>query len=130
MTSFLPQPPGPLPGGPDRHELVDPRHRRETRQARWSLQAARWQAVALAQEIFGTGVESRLVGTPGRDGLQGLLHLAVPFRDLDEHRGREATFVRAAGADPVLSGVPLVFIFEPREWAASPAGYSGEGGAS
>lgn len=127
MTSFLPRSPGSIPGGPDPHELVDPRNRRETHQARWSLQAARWQAVSLAQEVFGASVESRLMGTPGREGFQGLLHLAVPFLDLDDHRDREATFVRAAGADPVLAGVPLVFVFELREEVVEGVVLSGKG---
>lgn len=127
MTAFLPQPPGFVPEGPDRHELVDPRNRRETHQARWSLQAARWQAVSLAQELFGPSVQSRLVGTPGREGFQGLLRLAVPFLDLDDHRDREATFVRAAGADPVLAGVPLIFVFEVGEEVVEGVVLSGKG---
>ncbi len=126
MSAFLPQSPGSSPGTPDLQEFVEPRDRRATHQARWSLQAARWQAVALAEEVFGEGVRSRLLGTPGREGFQGLLTLVVPFRDLEEHRDREGLFLSSAGADPVLAAVPLVFVFEadPETLApsTSPAG--------
>lgn len=114
MSAFLPTPPGGASSGPHRQELVEPRNRRHFDRARWSVQAARWQAVALAQEIFGGEVDSSMMGTPGREGFQAILSLGVPFVDLEQHREREGDFVRAAGADPVLCQVPLVFVFEPR----------------
>lgn len=122
MSAFLPQSPGSSPGSPDLQESVEPRDRRATHQARWSLQAARWQAVALAEEVFGEGVRSRLLGTPGREGFQGLLTLRVPFQDMQEHREREGLFLSAAGADPVLASVPLVFVFEADPETVAPTG--------
>ncbi len=42
---------------------------------------------------------------------RGLLVLGVPFRDIETHRVREARFMAAAHADPILSQVPLVYVF-------------------
>ena len=44
---------------------------------------------------------------------RGLLVLSVPFEDLERHRELEARFLAAAGADPVLTQVPLVYVFGP-----------------
>lgn len=111
MTPILPRRPSMDPGGPASHGLVDPRLDRELHRARWAAQAARWRALELARLAFGAGVELRLEGSPGRPGLQGLLHLDVPFRDLDDHRARESLFLSWVGRDDVLRAVPLLFVF-------------------
>jgi hypothetical protein len=51
------------------------------------------------------------VGAGGR--LRGLLHFEVPFSDVDAHRAGEERFMPAVDVDPLLSRVPLVFVFAP-----------------
>lgn len=111
MGFLIPRPPGDEPDGPHPHTLVDPRIQEESWGGRWSREAARWKAVALAEAVFGKGVESDLAATPGRDSFRGFLHLRVPFRDPDDHFHRERVFVWAASMDPVLREVPLLFVF-------------------
>lgn len=111
MTPLIPHRPSPDPGGAAPHGMLDPRLDREIERARWAAQAARWRALELARLAFGPEVMARLEGTPGRPGLQGLLHLEVPFLDLDDHRAREATFLQWVRADEVLRMVPLLFVF-------------------
>jgi hypothetical protein len=41
--------------------------------------------------------------------------LRVPFDSLEAHRAREEQFMDAAALDPVLSEVPLVYVFGPDE---------------
>jgi hypothetical protein len=37
----------------------------------------------------------------------------VPFADLDQHREREARFMAAVAADPVLAHIRLVYVVGP-----------------
>ena len=47
------------------------------------------------------------------DPSHGLLHLEVPFEDLETHRAVEAIFPSSAAVDPTLSRVTLVFVLSP-----------------
>jgi hypothetical protein len=89
--------------------------RRETipGRTRWERRAGQWRAVDLAREVFGEGAAGRLEGFPPRGGFKGLVHLEVPFRDMEDHRAREDLFLALASSDPVLERVPLVFVFAP-----------------
>lgn len=100
---------------PQRHEHVDPLLDVEERRRRWEVRAAHWRAHALAEEVFGSAVRTRLEGLRTGGELRGLLRLEVGFRDLDEHRRAEARFLSAAGGDPLLSTVPLLYVVGPRE---------------
>src|SRR5690606_132988 len=93
--------------------FVDPTLDRVRAQRRWGPRAAQWRARALGEVVFGGDVEARLAGQGG-GAFRGLLHLDVPFEDLDRHREREALFLAAAGRDPVLAGVPFVYVFGAR----------------
>ena len=112
-----------LPIGDD-HEcwvsLVDPTVEWVPERARWEARAAQWRARALAEAVFGSGVEARLSGIAAAGWWRGLLHLDVPFRALPEHREREARFLAAAARDAVLARVPLLFVFGPSRPAGRP----------
>jgi hypothetical protein len=96
-----------LPPGA-RGGLPEPEHPRlqerplsdRERRARWEVRAAQWRARALA--------EARAGGA-----LRGLLRLQVPFDDIHRHREREASFLAAVEADPVLASVRLVYVIGP-----------------
>jgi len=120
MTPFFPHRVGSLPDGPAPHGLVDHRLDRQAYRARWSTQAARWRAVELVRLVFGPAARVRLEGSPGRPGLQGLLHIEVPFEGLDDHREREAFFLTSVAADEVLQAVPLLFVFRVASLHAGP----------
>jgi hypothetical protein len=84
---------------------------------RWERRSGQWRALALARYVFGAEASARLDGFPPRGGFRGLLHLEVPFLDLEDHREKETLFLAMASADPVLEQVPLVYVFEPvAEW--------------
>lgn len=89
------------------------RQERIPERTRWERRAGQWRAVALAREVFGESAMGRLDGFPSRGGFGGLLHLEVPFRDLDDHRQREDLFLLMSSRDPVLRRCPLVFVFQP-----------------
>lgn len=60
--------------------------------------------------------EERDDNAPAHASFRGLLHLEVPFDgggsiDLERHRERESAFSHAAGLDPVLRRIPLVYVF-------------------
>jgi len=89
----------------------------------WRVRAAEYQARALAELVFGDDVPTHLTGgpaalVPGAEGdaggFQGMVSLDVPFVDLDVHRHRERLFRAWAARDPLLSRLPLVFVFRPR----------------
>lgn len=86
----------------------------EERVARWEVRAAQYRAHELALESFGAPVRMHLMGMRTRGAMRGLLEMGVPFRDLPGHRAREARFMAAVGADPILSRVPLVYVLGPR----------------
>ncbi len=100
---------------PPRQEHVDPLLDVEERRRRWEVRAAHWRAHALAEEVFGAGVRTSLEGLRTGGDLRGLLRLEVGFRTLDAHRRAEARFLSAAGGDPLLSTVPLLYVVGPRE---------------
>jgi hypothetical protein len=85
----------------------------EDRQRRWEVRAAHWRAHALAQEIFRGEVRTHLMGMRTAGKFRGLLRMEVPFRDLEGHREAEARFLAAAGGDPLLEAVPLLFVVGP-----------------
>jgi hypothetical protein len=105
------------PGGqtpePEATQHIDPFLARRVETRPWELRSAQWRAWVLAEMTFGEKVAVSLVGRPGYKNFRGLLYLRVPFRDLDDHTARQSLFLSWAGIDPVLSRVPLVFVFEP-----------------
>ena len=111
---FQPRWGGSLPE-PEPTEHLDPFLARRVESRPWELRSAQWRAWDLAEAAFGTEVSVSLVGRPGHQNFRGLLYLSVPFRDLDDHRWRESLVLSWAGQDPVLTRVPLVFVFEPSQ---------------
>jgi hypothetical protein len=113
LDEFWPQTPdGPVhDADPTGH--LDPLLEWRVEQRPWEVRAAQWRARALAEVAFGEGVGVSLTGRVGYQAFRGLLTLTVPFRDLPNHRAREAVFLSWAGQDEVLARVPLIFVFEP-----------------
>ena len=85
----------------------------EERRAYGVADGVRWRAGALAEAIFGHGVVPRLRYARGAAGFHALVELVVPFRDLEEHRDREALFAAEAGRDEILSRSPALFVLTP-----------------
>jgi hypothetical protein len=113
MSSLVPRGPrGPDGEAQHPHLLQGARDQAEV-QERWAVRAAQWRARELAESVFGDGVEARLRGLRTRGPARGLLTLGVPFADLATHRSREARFMAAASDDPILSRVPLIYVFGP-----------------
>lgn len=83
------------------------------RRGRWEVRAAQWRARELAEVVFGRVASVALHGLRAEGPLRGLLHLEVPFGDLERHLDREARFLAAAEADPILAQVRLVYVFGP-----------------
>jgi len=113
VTAFLP---GAARGSATEAEhprLIERTLDREERRARWAVRAAQWRARELAELVFGPVSEGSVRAFRPSGAVRGLMVLRVPFDDLDRHREREARFMAAAGSDPVLSEVPLVFVFGP-----------------
>ena len=100
---------------PEKREQLDRVLDMEERRHRWEVRAAHWRAHALAEEVFEGPVETSLVGSRATGSLRGLLRLEVGFRDLADHRDAEARFLAAAGGDPLLSTVPLLYVVGPLE---------------
>lgn len=92
-----------LPGVPNQAERL----------ARWEVRAAQWRALDLAEQAFGPGVRTSLLGVRPSGAIRGLVQLQVPFRSLAEHRDREAHFLGMVGVDPVMARVPLLFVVGP-----------------
>jgi hypothetical protein len=113
MSAFLPEQGRGVPTDPDHPQLVARTLDREERQSRWAVRAAQWRARELAEIVFGGIAESSLRGVRSEGAARGLLVLRVPFEDLASHQAREARFMAAAEADPVLGQVPLVYVFGP-----------------
>ena len=84
------------------------------RRARWQVRAAQWRAREIAEAVFGEVAASSLLNLRPTGALRGLLALEVPFESLDAHRERESTFLAAVETDPILTRVPLVYVFAPR----------------
>ena len=113
MSGVLPRKAGGVADEVEHPRLIQGDLDRAEAQARWAVRAAQWRARELAEAVFGEGVEARLRGLRTAGPARGLLTLAVPFADLDTHRTQEARFMAAAHDDPVLSRVPLVYVFGP-----------------
>ncbi len=113
MSSFLPEGVRGVLPEPDYPRLQQRPLTDTERRARWEVRAAQWRARELAEVVFGRVGESSLLGAPPGGPLRGLLRLGVPFADLGDHREREARFLAAAAADPVLARVPLVYVLGP-----------------
>ena len=111
MSGFVPVRPQPSPEGAPPTTLVDRRLEVEWAERRWSARAAQWRAMALAAAVFGEGVSARLPGDLLDGPFRALLHLDVPFDGIERHRELEARFTAAAGVDPVLARVPMVYVF-------------------
>jgi hypothetical protein len=92
---------------------LDPLLSRRLEGRRWELRAAQWRAWELAEAVFGSRVRLGLKKGNGPGTFRGLITLFVPFRSLEDHRGREELFLSWAGADPVLARVPFIYVFEP-----------------
>lgn len=110
-----------LPQRPEGHEAPEPPETslqqvltEEERAARWEVRAAQYRAHELAQETFGGPVRTHLLGMRTRGAMRGLLEMGVPFSDLAAYQVREARFLAAVGADPLLARVPLVYVLGPR----------------
>ena len=99
---------------PESTIYVDPTLGVQSATWRWEARAAQWRACSLAESVFGGKVEARLSGRAGRPPFRGLLHLDVPFQDLETHRALEAVFLTCASRDPILRRIPLVFVLGPR----------------
>jgi hypothetical protein len=113
VSAFLP--PGARGGLPEpEHPSLQQRPLSESeRRARWEVRAAQWRARAIAEAVFGRVAESSLLGAKAGGALRGLLRLSVPFAGLHQHREREARFLAAVEADPVLARVRLVYVIGP-----------------
>lgn len=97
----------------DGAKWVEIREERIPERQRWSIRAAHWRTLELARSVFGETASMRSGAYAPRGGFQGLVHLEVPFRSLDEHREAESTFVALVSNDELLAQVPLVFVFDP-----------------
>ncbi|HET9948861.1 MAG TPA: hypothetical protein VFQ22_08060 [Longimicrobiales bacterium] len=113
MIAFPSRPTGSLPEPEHPHLQQEPRSAAEAR-ARWEVRAAQWRAVELAERVFGHVSDAALIGLRARGSIRGLLRMDVPFGGLEAHHEREARFLAAVAADPVLARVPLVYVFGPR----------------
>jgi hypothetical protein len=113
MRELFSDTPSPLPTEPEETVYVDPTLGEEPAHWRWEARAAQWRAMELAEHVFGGEVSARLSGRSGRTPFRGLLHLDVPFADLDTHRAREAVFLASAAVDPILARVPFVYVLGP-----------------
>ena len=113
MDEIFQPPDGGAGQGPEATEHIDPLLAQRVETRPWELRTAQYRAWTLAQLAFGRDVEVSLVGRPGYPWFRGLLYLSVPFMDLSDHNSRQSLFLSWAGQDPVLSRVPLVFVFEP-----------------
>jgi len=117
MSALFPQAPVPPGGDPETTEYIDHSVSEREARSRWTLQTARWRARDLAEAVFGEDVpvrvEQRAPGAAGPYAFRALLRLAVPFRSLEHHRSMERVFTACAADDPVLSLVPLIYVFDP-----------------
>lgn len=113
---------------PEHTVHVDPTRALQETRRRWEVRSAQWRARALAEAVFGSEVRVHLQGAGAARGLlRGMLHMDVPFTDLDVHRWRERVFRACAADDPVLARVPLVYVFRPRPPVASDGPAHGAG---
>lgn len=113
MSAFMPVPASAVDPDADHPVLRQrPLSPAEAR-SRWEVRAAQWRAVALAELIFGSVTDVGVSGFRSDGPIRGLLRLAVPFAEIGAHRARQARFLAAAAADPILSRVPFVYVIGP-----------------
>lgn len=113
MDELFPPPPGGAPDEVEPTEHLDPLLDRRLETRPWEVRSAQWRAWELAEAAFGEGVQVRLSGRVGYQSFRGLLSITVPFRGLADHRTREEVFLDWASRDPILTRVPLIFVFDP-----------------
>ena len=113
MSAFLPRVAAGSPVQPEHPRLTSRPPSISEQRARWEVRAAQWRAREIAESVFGRVAGTALLGLRSDGPLRGLLHLEVPFRNLDAHREREARFLAVAADDPILERVPLVYVFGP-----------------
>lgn len=113
MSAFLPPNSPGADTDPDHPRLQERPRSQAEEKARWEVRAAQWRARELAEAVFGAVSDTALSAVRSAGPLRGLMQLHVPFHDLDVHRAREARFMAAVEADPLLSEVPLVYVFGP-----------------
>jgi hypothetical protein len=113
MDDLFPKAPGLPWEGPEHVEHLDPLLERRLHGNPWEVRSAQWRAWTLAEAAFGASVRVHLTGRTAYRGIRGLLTVTVPFRDLEDHRGRESVFLSWASRDPILTQVPLIFVFQP-----------------
>lgn len=77
---------------------------------RWEVRAAQFRALELARQAFGRGARGSMLAVRHRGAIRGLMHLDVPFVDLEAHRAREDTFLAMAANDPLLRQIPLIYV--------------------
>ena len=114
MSAFLPRS---AQGGvpePDHPRLQERPLSTDEQRGRWEVRAAQWRAREIAQSVFGEVRGGSLLNVRARGALRGLLSLDVPFADLRTHREREARFLAAVAADPVLNRIRLVYVIGPQ----------------
>lgn len=81
--------------------------------SRWEVRAAQWRAVELAELIFGSVTGIGVSGFRSDGPIRGMMRMAVPFSELQAHQARQARFLAAADADPILSRVPFIYVIGP-----------------
>jgi hypothetical protein len=114
VSAFLPRgPEGGLPE-PEHPRLQERPLSTAERRARWEVRAAQWRAREIAESVFGDVTGGELLSVRSRGPLRGLLSLEVPFVDVRSHRDREARFLAAVAADPVLTRIRLVYVIGPQ----------------
>ena len=113
MDELFPSRARDIPAEPQGTAHLDPLLERRLERRPWELRSAQWRAWELAEMAFGSGVRVTLAGQGGYDAFRGILNLTVPFGRIEDHWTREGQFMAWAREDPILSRVPLVFIFHP-----------------
>ena len=113
MTAFLPRGASDAQVQPDHPVLRQRPLTPAEARARWEVRAAQWRARELAEAVFGEVGAMKLTGLRADGPLRGLLRLDVAFRGLRDHREKEARFLAAVDADPLLSNVRLIYVIGP-----------------
>ena len=104
MDEIFHPPQGGMPTDPEATEHVDPFLARRVETRPWELRSAQYRAWWFAEMAVGPGVEASVVGRPGYPSFRGLLHLGVPFRDLEDHGTRQSIFL-APNACPTVGDI-------------------------
>jgi len=113
VSAFLPGAARGIGPEPDHPRLRQRPFSPAEQRARWEVRAAEWRAREIAEAVFGRVASASLTGLRPAGPLRGLLHMEVPFPSLQEHRDRERLFLAAVRTDPILTQVPLVYVFGP-----------------